>query len=166
MVFLICSRWPKNHLFWAIRAEKAKTPKPFDFKPFQPFHCQLCVSRQTVSTWHEEMKLLNHTCAGSREHVHWWLPVRKNASRNISTICLFVRNISTGLGSLPVIGNMSTSYDLLLNYRTKKFKFTADSSCFSNIKLRLYTVPVFLLPATQFPWRYFWPIRTRSRNKV
>ena len=34
----------------AIRAEKAKTPKPFDFKPFQPFHCQLCVSRQTVST--------------------------------------------------------------------------------------------------------------------
>ena len=120
----------------------------------------------TVSTWHEKMKLLIHTCASKRELVHWLLPVRNIASRNISTICLFVRNISTGLGSLPVIGNMSTSYDLLLNYRTKKFKFTADSSCFSNIKLRLYTVPVFLLPATQFPWRYFWPIRTRSRNKV
>jgi len=31
---------------------------------------QLCISRQTVSTWHEEMKLLFHTCASKRELVH------------------------------------------------------------------------------------------------
>ena len=36
---------------------------PFHFSP-------KCVSLHTVSTWHEEMKLLIHTCAGKRELVH------------------------------------------------------------------------------------------------
>ena len=89
-----------------------KCPKSPEIRHFlQPYVSFLDINT-TVSTWHEEMKLLNHTCAGSREHVHWWLPVRKNASRNISTICLFVRNMSTDFGHLPVIGNMSKSWKL------------------------------------------------------
>ena len=35
--------------------------------------------------WHEEMKLLIHTCAGKRKLVHRPLPVRKIGSRNMST---------------------------------------------------------------------------------
>ena len=66
----------------------------------------------TVSTWHEEMKLLIHTCASKRELVHRPLPVRKIVSRNISTFCQFVRNISTGFALLSVIGNMSTNWKL------------------------------------------------------
>ena len=37
---------------------------------------RIAINRGTAShimvdpCWHEEMKLLNHTCAGSREHVH------------------------------------------------------------------------------------------------
>ena len=41
--------------------------KVLKIKDFYEF-C-LC-SNTIVSMWHEEMKLLNHTCAGSREHVH------------------------------------------------------------------------------------------------
>ena len=62
--------------------------------------------------WHEKMKLLIHICASKRELVHQTLPVRKIASRNISTFCLFVRNISTDFRLLSVIGNMSTSWKL------------------------------------------------------
>ena len=72
-------------------------------------------SKTTVSTWHEEMKLLNHTCTGKRELVHRPLPVRNIAPRNISTFYLFVRNISTGFCRLPVLGNMSISWDLSIS---------------------------------------------------
>ena len=68
---------------------------------------QECVSRETVSTWHDEKKQLIHTCASKRELVHLPLPVRRIAPRNISPFCLFVRNISTDFFLLPVIGNMS-----------------------------------------------------------
>ena len=74
----------------------------------------LCVSIQTVSTWHEETKLLIHTCASKRELIHLPLPVRNIASRNISTFCLFVRNMSTDFGHLPVIGNMSINWNLAI----------------------------------------------------
>ncbi len=65
--------------------------------------------------WLEEMKLLIHTCASKRKLVHRPLPVRKIVSRNISTFCQFVRNISTGFGLLSVIGNMSTNWKLSVN---------------------------------------------------
>jgi len=70
-------------------------PESLYFKHFSAFHYVFFVIKTTVSTWHEEMKPLNHTCAGKRKLVHWPMSVRKIASRNISTICLFVRNIST-----------------------------------------------------------------------
>ena len=39
------------------------------FQAFRGLLLQECVSRQTVSTWHEEKKQLIHTCASKPEHV-------------------------------------------------------------------------------------------------
>ena len=51
-------------------------PRRFLFRRIgQSFHHTACTQLPAVgcviaSSWHEEMKLLNHTCAGSRELVH------------------------------------------------------------------------------------------------
>ena len=39
------------------------------FQAFSALFLQECVSRQTVSMWHEEKKQLIHTCASKPEHV-------------------------------------------------------------------------------------------------
>jgi hypothetical protein len=45
-------------------------PESLYFKHFSAFHYVFFVIKTTVSTWHEEMKPLNHTCAGKRKLVH------------------------------------------------------------------------------------------------
>ena len=69
---------------------------PTSCVPYHSFDTTLCVSRQTVSTWHEEIRLIPISSAGSlnraKEHIYGIfaiLPVHANISTNWNSSQLF-----------------------------------------------------------------------------